>query len=378
MELETGDALEGDPIQSGLYKWGTNDAKPDAELFFRQLWIQHTGSDLLGVPAGIKVGHQLLTLGEKQFYNMERFGTDAIVVFVEPTKELFLGALTAKHNEGSFTKSGDDIDTNAVMGTYKLDKDNTLGLFYAYVDCDDLQDALGLTGGDELSLQNLGIHANGKVVGLTYAAEVDWQFGDAEGQTGFSDLDFNGWAILAKVGYVIPDSPLKIRGSFGMGSGDDDAFDNDIEEFQFIGPADTESRLARYVHYTQIYERSVRTASIAQVISGPERNTGIANTTYYNLGLDLMPMKDLTLSLDGFYLQATDTGAWEDVLGTSVDETLGWEVDFKGTYKIAKNLTYFVEAAWFASDDFYDDILTLAGQDSKTVTQLIHGLNVTF
>ncbi len=375
MELET---AGGGNQQSGLYIWGTNDAKPNADLWFRQLWLQYTGSGLLGVPAGIKVGHQLLTLGEKQFYNMERFGTDAVVVFVEPTKELHIGALTAKHNEGDFKLSGDDIDANVIMGTYKLDKDNTLGLFFADVESDDVDQALGTTGINGLALYNLGIHANGKLMGaLTYAAELDWQFGDLESAVpGVNDMDFGGWAIMAKLGYAIPDTPLAIRGSFAWGSGQDSLTTDDLDEFQFVGPYDSETAIARFPHYTQIYERTINTAALAQLTSGPSRNTGIANTTYYNLGIDFMPMKELSLSLDGFYLQATETGAWEQLVGDSVSENLGWEIDFKGSYKITKNLTYFVEAGYFDADNFYQDAFGVGS--AKTVTQLIHGINLTF
>ena len=374
MELETSG---GENRQSGLYVWGANDQKPSADLFFRQLWMQYTGSGLLGVPAGIKVGHQLLTLGEKQFYNMERFGTDAVVVFVEPTKELFLGALTAKQFEGDYAVSGDDVDADVIMGTYKLDKDNTLGLFGALVNCNDIPLAGGPSFLDGLQLWNIGLHANGKIMNaLTYAAELDWQFGDLEERgAGEENENFKGWAIMAKLGYAVPSAPLTIRGSFAMGSGEDNLDDEDISEFQFLGPADTETAVARFVHYTQIYERTINTAAFEQVISGPLRNTGTANTTYFNLGLDYMPMKDLTLSLDGFYLQATETGGWEDLLGHSVDDSLGWEVDFKGSWKITKNLTYFVEAGAFDAGDFYEDVYT---DNAKTVTQVVQGLNITF
>lgn len=387
MELETS---SGDNLQSGLYYWGNantgylgaQDAKVNANLKFRQLWIQYTGSGLLGCPSGIKVGHQLLTLGEKQFYNLERFGTDAIVVFAEPTKELFLGALTSKNMEGSLLQSGDDVDTYAVLGNYKLDKDNTLGLFYAYVTSDDIDQALGVSvGADQLSLQNLGIHGHGKILNaLTYAAEVDIQFGslDAQSWSGLADMDFGGWAIMAKAGYMIPDTPLNIRASFAYGSGDDDAYDNDNDEFQVIMPLDTESGIARFTHYTLLYERFIKTAAAMQFASGPFRNTGTANTTYYNVGLDVTPMKDLTLSLDGFYLQATETDAWEALVGSNVDDSLGWEIDFKGSYKLAKNLTYFVEAALFDPDDFYRDVFSGVGVENKSVTAVIHGLNLTF
>jgi hypothetical protein len=367
MELETCNNDEG---TSGLYVWGTYDQKPNANLQFRQLWIQYTGSGLLGVPAGTKIGHQLLTLGEKQFLNVERFGTDAIVVFVDPTKELHIGALTAKLAEDwgdrfdpgrqGYADNTDDADIYTIIGTYKLDKDNTLGANYSYVNQSD----------SKLKFQNIGLHANGLLMGaLSYAAEFDFQFGEVSEPS----EDFGGWGIMAKLGYAIPNTPLTVRGSFGMGSGCDDPNSTDIDEFQVVMDSDHLSPLARFPHYTQIYERTVRTAADDQVLgAGPNRGTGIANTTYYNLGLDFMPMKDLSLSLDGFYLMATET----DGFGPNIDDKLGWEIDFKGSYKITKNLSYFVEAGWFDADDFYKDAYGVS--DPKAVTQLIHGINLTF
>jgi hypothetical protein len=375
MELETADATEGSQITSGLYKWGSHDAKPDAELFFRQLWIQYTGSGLLGVPAGIKVGHQLLTLGEKQFLNHERFGDDAIIVFVNATKELHLAAAIVKLDEGidefgdpvvggaAWEDNTNDLDAYVILGTYKLDKDNTIGANYTYVNHSDLN----------LGLSNAGLHANGLLMGaLTYAAEADFQFGEIFDSP--NDIDFGGWGVMAKLGYKL--DPVNLRASFAYGSGDDDAFDDNYDEFFTLVGNDTQSALARFVHYTQIYERSIQTAAFNNPFNS--RTTGIANTTYFNLGLDFMPMKDLSLSLDGFYLLATETGAWEDSLGpgASVDDDLGWEIDFKGSYKLTRNLSYFVEAAWFDPGDFYDD--TNPGVDTKSVTQVVHGINLTF
>ena len=379
MELET---CNNDTGTSGLYVWGTYNQKPDASLQFRRVWIQYTGSGLLGVPSGLKVGHQLLTLGEKQFLNLERFGTDAIVVFVEPTKELHIAALTAKLAEQSwkwvdandddvvdddeiffltdpgrqtFADNTDDLDAYVVLGTYKLDKDNTIGLNYTYANMPDV----------ELQFSNIGLHANGMLMGaLTYAAEFDLQFGSILG-----DADFGGWGVMAKVGYKL--DPVNLRASFAMGSGDNDD-DTNIDEFQVVMEPSTVSPLARFVHYTQIYERTIRTAADNNVLGFDSgRNTGIANTTYFNLGLDYMPTKDLSLSLDGFYLQATET----DGFGPDVDDNLGWEIDFKGSYKITKNLTYFVEAGYFDAGDFYCDVHDV---DPKAVTQIVHGLNLTF
>lgn len=360
MELETSSNQE-----SGLYFWGQNtspaatsaqDSKPAANLFFRQLWIQYTGSGLLGAPSGIKAGHMFITLGEKQFINNERFGDDAILLWVDPTKELHLVLGTAKLLENNRYEHKDDIDGYVLIGTYMLDKDNTIGANYTLVHSDGI--------GDYTNLDNIGLHANRKVSGLTYAAEVDFQFGKIAGPV---EQKFGGYGILAKLGYMI--DPVNIRASFAYGSGDDNAGDNKNDEFQTLVGNDMDST-ARFVHYTQIYERSLRTTAQYQSLTGNIRTTGIANTTYYNLGLDLNPVKEVSLSLDGFIIRASES---------PVSKNAGTELDFRGTYQIAKNLSYFVEAGAFWPGKYYSEgPLFGTGFDKKTVTQAVHGLQLTF
>lgn len=358
IELETGTSNT-----SGLYYWGkssSNDSKADGHMYFRQAWINYSGSGLLGVPAGVKIGHQFLSLGEKQFFNHERFGDDAILLTVEPTKELLLGLLTIKVAEGETGQDGDDLDANVLLGIYKINKDNTVGLNYTHVNNSD----------GDLSLQNLGLHANGDIAGLKYAASVDYQFG---GQN--DDVDFNAYGILAKVGYQL--DPVNLRASFALGSGDDDnsATDDKNKEFQALVGNDNQSATARQTHYTQIYERTIQTAAAYNIL-GNTRTTGIANTTYFNLGADINPVKELGISLDGYILRATETGGWEDDLGHNVSKNIGWEIDSKISYKLAKNLTYFIEAGLFKAGGFYDDAYGLT--DKKTVKQAVHGLSLTF
>ena len=166
--------------------------------------------------------------------------------------------------------------------------------------------------------------------------------------------------------------PINIRGSFAYGSGDSDPTDDDAKEYQTLqGPDDIEFT-NRLVHYTQIYERTIDTtaqyALLTTTVGGNARNTGIANTTYYNLGLDWNATPDLSLALDGFILRASKTPS-------GVSKSAGTELDFKGSYKIAKNLSYFVEAAGFWPGGYYEDYY---GIEKETVTQLIHGLLLTF
>ena len=346
VELETGLSST-----SGIYWWGkdsSNDAKAGGgELWFRQAWLQHTGSGLLGIPSGMKIGHMLLTLGEKQFFNHERFGDDAILLWIDPTKELHLGAATVKLTEGALNQDGDDTDAYAVLGTYKVNKGNTVGVNYAYLN----------RSNDKLSLQNLGLHANGVVSGVKYAAEADFQFGE-KGTT-----DYTGYGILAKLGYML--DPVNLRASFALGSGDSDGTGKN-SEFQAIVGTDYHA-VARFAHYTQLYERAVSTAADYQTVTGNNRTTGIANTTYYNLGVDVDPVKDLGLSLDGYYLRATN-------VASGVSKYIGSEVDLTGSYKIAKNLSYFVQAGLFTPGKYYDSRTA----DKKTATMAVHGLSLTF
>ena len=414
VELET--AKDGS-ANSGLYYWGDKargyDSKPNADLLVRQAWIQYTGAGL-GIPAGIKIGHMPISLGEKQFLNNERFGDDAILVWIDPTKEFHLAAGTVKLNEGDVLSHTDDLNGYVLIGTFMLNKDKTFGFNYVWAHSDGSCPSSLTDSGDvdddgnpilissptpnvkSLNFHNVGLHANGKVAGLTYAAEADWQFGkiralDDPGDIvtpNSVDITPKGWAVMAKLGYQL--DPVNLRAAFAMGSGDDKAlnadgtFNGDCKEFQTLQGPDY-GATARLVHYTQIYERTVRTAALEAALTttpgGNTNNTGIANTTYYNLGVDVTPIKELAISLDGFLLRATKVGGWEDVVSeaagedVSISNKLGWEIDSRISYKLAKNLTYFIEAGLFKPGDFYKDAF---GADKKTVKQAVHGLSLSF
>ncbi len=400
MELETSNAGSDN---SGVAYWGQYDSKPNSDLRFRQLWMQYTGSGLLGIPAGIKAGHMPITLGEKQFLNNERFGDDAILLWIDPTKEMHLVAGTTKLVESSALSIGNidhaqDLDGYVLVFTYMLDKDNTIGANWTWAHSDsnipslaETAAGLGVATVDTVNFHNIGVHGHGNVSGLSYAAEADFQFGTAKELLGGDDVKFGGWGVFAKLGYMI--DPVNLRAAFAMGSGDNGDDSSKIKEFQTLQGTDATGAIARLPHYTLIYERLVRTAAAEALLTtfsgGNIRTTGIANTTYYNLGFDVNPMKELALSLDGYYLRATKTG----MFGDDVSKNLGWEVDGKLNYKIAKNLSYFVEAGMFFPGKFYSDgtfystsqIAGVINGDSpldpiqkKTVTMAVHGLLLEF
>jgi len=389
---------------------GTYDTKLNADMRFRQLWVMYTGSGLLGIPAGIKVGHMPISLGEKQFLNNERFGDDAILVWTDPTKEMHIVAGTVKLVDQAsgnpnigFINHTADLDGYVLLATYMLDKDNTIGANWTWAHSDgNLPSSLfPIPNVGNLNFHNLGVHAHGKVAGLSYAVEGDWQLGkatdvvtDAFGDT--ASPRFQGWGVFAKLGYML--DPVNLRASAAMGSGDSGKSGN-INEFQTLQGTDATGAIARYPHYTLIYERLIRTTAAEAIVTtfpgGNIRSTGIANTTYLNLGFDVNPVKELGISVDGYWLRATKIGEWKNLLedaggSGSISKNAGWELDAKLNYKIAKNLTYFVEGGVFwpgafykdAPVDNYNNILVQESSftpvDRKTVGMAVHGLLLEF
>lgn len=369
------------------YVWGTSggnsgfsNAKPESDLDFLQAWILYTGQGLFGVPAGLKIGHMPLKLSYGQFFDHTQMGDDAIVFFIDPTKEMHIGLLTIKLNEGLDIKNAagddyvagrfdntDDLDAYVALMTYKFSDAIKAGINYTYLNNSDLG----------FSQQNLGLHADGKIGNFGYKAAVDFQFGKVFKDTALDERTFKGWAVGLNADYKL--DPVTLRGAFVYGSGED--------EFDPIGGDDDIKEFTPYVgnvqNYSFIYEYQVRTTAFNKTGLNPGAPSnghaaGVANTIYANLGVDWKATKDITLSLDGYGFWAAETGAWEDLVGDDVSSSAGWEIDAKIRYQIAKNLFYQIDAGYFDSGSFYEDIMDVAGKDNKGVTALRHLIQLNF
>jgi hypothetical protein len=300
-----------------------------------QAWILHKGSGLLGVPAGVKVGHMPLALGNKLFFDHTKFGDDAIVFFVDPTKELHIGLLTAKFREGQNALSD---DANAYVGlfNYKLANGSISGDI-TYVDDQGFS-------ADGLHFWNFGLRGDMKVDPITIRADVELQTGST-GQT--PDRDFAGYAFLVGADFKV--DPVTLTAEFAYGSGDDDA--NDDKDKRFV------TSLGADPHFTYVYE--YRTNNACGVQYG-----GICNTMYVKLGASAQPVKDLTASLNLFWLRANEVPA-------GGDKDIGIEIDPKITYKIDKNLTYWIEGGYLMAGDFW-------GPNADDAYAIRHGIMLSF
>lgn len=344
IQLESGDSVISDTTI-----WGNrNQHLPGFNVL--QAWILYHGTGLFGFHSGIKVGHMPLALGEKLFFDHTRFGDDAVVFFMDPTKDLHIAfvwdkvtgegnghrvipilGIPANTLTGSRFDNTDDLDGYVGLAVYKLDAKNTVGINYTYLNQSDAR----------YTAQNLGIHANGNIAGFGYKAEADINFGE------LGNSDFKGYAGMLGVNYMV--DPATLRASFAYGSGPE-AGSSDIDQFT--------PYLSEVQNYTFIYEYLVNSTAGG-------KSTGLANTTYYNLGADFSPMKDLKASIDGYILRASESNS------PSGSKNAGWEVDLKVVYNVAKNLAYQVDAGYFKTGRFY-------GDNREDVTVLRHMLTLNF
>lgn len=332
----------GAAAPAGASHAGEN-TKPGANMGISQAYIQYTGSGLLGIPAGMKIGHMPLSLGEKIFFDNTQFGDDAIVFFIDPNKQTHIGALTFKIAENKIGNNPSaDIDGYVLVGTYKWDDKNTVGANYTY-----LASGSSTVAMPSMKFQNLGIHANGEISGFGYKAEADFQFGDVQ-----KDVKARGYGFLLGVNYKL--NPVNIKAGFALGSGDKADTADKYEGFAtFVGTV---------IHPTIAYEYRVKSAA-------GDIGTGLNNTTYYTLGVDYAATSDISLSADAYILRATKTAA-------GVSKNVGVEVDIVGKYQIAKNLAYSLNMAYFDAGKFYEESGMVA--DAKVATVLMHSLTLSF
>lgn len=349
LESDTNNDLGAVNKSSDKYIWGNFNSKP-GDLTIREAWMMYKGSGLLGFPAGIKAGHQLLALGNKLFFDHTHFGDDAIVLFAQPTKDLELDLLTIKYYEGNKLINNDDLDGYVGIVNYRIDEKNTINVNYTYLNHSgstdpNAQNALNVPAG--FSLQNFEVAGNGNLSGLGYKYSGDLQFGKWS-----SDQDARGYAVNLGVNYML--DPINLRASFAYGSGPTTDKDKHKEFQAYLGDDQ---------HYTLIYDYQLNTAAGA-------RDTGVMNTTYYNVGFDVAPAKALKVSLDGYILRASDT----IIPGQS--KSVGTEIDGKIKYQLAKNLVYEIDAGYMHAGDFYK--AANPGANVKNPVILRHILEFTF
>ena len=310
----------------GYYGFG-NGKRGDINIL--EAWIQHK---FTSIPVGIKVGHMPLALGNKLFFDHSKFGDDAILVFVDPVKELEIALLTIKINEANNTNglhNNDDADAYVGLFVYSPSKGTSISGDVTMVDDKRFDGALG-PNDNEVHLYNYGLRADTAVGGLGIKADLELQGGKVKGDT--FEEKFKGFAYLVGLSYKV--DPVKLSLDYAYGSGDDNSSDDKGKTFV--------NALGGSQHYTYVYE--YRAASATSSNTSSNTGTGLANTQYIRLGVNGDLTKDLNLDVNLYRLRAVKAAVaagYDYRAGTS--KNIGSELDAKITYKLDKNLVYFVE-----------------------------------
>ena len=396
---------------TGTYRAG-NDLKSIISL--RQLWILNTGTGLLGVTSGIKVGHMPLLLGNGLFYDHSYYGDDALVLFTYPIKELELDAVAIKFREAtgatsSFQGLSNQSNAYAFVANYKPSKDTGISFDVTYVD--DQNSEAGLTGYTagalmpDTHLWNFGLRGNTTVEGFRLKIDGEVQTGEVSNNavaipsvwTAKSNVDFGGYALQAGVGYTL--DPVKLDLEFGYGSGDKGSSSNKIDTFITAqGPESTFGDPYRSAGVSGPYVYNYRTVNATDNLYG-----GLANTWYLRLGGNADLTKDWNLDMAIFYLQAVDTinpnnaaiynalagspasGAlnaatsFRTTSGTGSNHDIGTELDARLCYQIDKGLKAWVEGGYLWAGDFWKAMSSVpAGTSPTNVYTIREGIQLNF
>jgi len=371
--------LESGSVTADTYTWGTSGESAGVyrgvgngkkgTLDILEAWILHKFN--IGVPAGIKIGHMPLALGNGIFFNHNKFGDDAIVFFMDPTKELHIGLLTIKLLEGTTTIT-DDADAYVALFAYKGKGFNLSG-DVTYVDdkANHITSSGVANGGTTMSsrdngthLINYGIRADVAVGKLTLKGDLEVQGGKSDydtSRTGVNDITFAGKAYVVGASYKLDSATLSLE--YGSGSGDSDS--TDTKNNVFVTAVHNSQNM------TYVYDYRVVSATGLT-------NTGIANTTYVKAGVASKLTKDLSADLNYYVLRATKKQAGTAMNTAAntdhISKKIGSELDAKITYNLDKNLVYFVEGGYLWTGTYYDSA-TVVAKDAYAVR---NGLTLSF
>ncbi|MGD1074863.1 MAG: alginate export family protein [Thermodesulfovibrionales bacterium] len=349
-----GTAGPGATHATGLFQAGN--AKHDS-LSILQAWLMHSGTGLFGVPAGLKVGHMPLALGNGLFFDHSKFGDDAILGWLDPIQDLHLVALWDKMNGGNTVNN--DATTGYVVLFNYAPKDFGISGDATYVD-DQAGFGVGANSqANPVHFWNFGLRGNGTVGGFGFKLDGELQTGDIQNiNLDGSNADFKGYAVMAGANYTL--DPVKLFLNFDYGSGPKKNSDN-IDGFV--------TSLGHDQHFSFIYEYLSKNAC-------GDQSGGICNTWFVNLGAQADIAKDLTSYINLYYIGAVEDNAigLQQGMTNGTSKNIGFEADAKVNYKIDRNLNYWVEGGYLFAGDFWE----VGSKSPDNAYAIRHGIQLTF
>lgn len=371
----------------GFQTWGTartnTDAAPNSMFnenrAVSNFAVRYAYIDFMipKTPVGIKIGHFPVVLGHSMWVDTFYWGSDGLLIYSSPIKELMIGLGIMKVSETASNTNRSDIDMYTLTANYTFMPKNTAGFNASYIIRSGAASSVrnGVTDGKELSsaywsglsadgvafneindmkFWNVMLTVDGSLdFGLNYKFEIDKQFGklnDTEA-AGIADLKGSGLAFLLGASYGVAEI-VEVKFNAAYGSGDKCA---NWGAAPTTGSAcsSTGDKFEGYFSlnnygYTMIYEDIVGQKTISGgVYTLGSGDFGLYNTMYINVGAGFTPLKDMSVGLDIYYLRAVKE------LYYGQKKNLGWEVDLNFGYQIYKNLKWTLLAGYFLPGNHY-------------------------
>ncbi|MCX5717867.1 MAG: hypothetical protein NTW44_06080 [Nitrospirae bacterium] len=345
IELQTGPA--------GFSKWGTvgtpnNELNPTltgfndfqnadaSDLYFRQSYLAFP---LMGV--NVSIGHQLLFLGEKSFFDAGKDGAAAIVLTYPFGKKDAVGIGTIKVTDnGVYTPNawsgptGNDKNFHFAFASIDLGG-HTLGLNIA-----DMHDSI-ISRAD---LYNWGLTLSGKVLGAKYTLVGDVQSGKQDGVH-----KNEGYHASAMLDIPVSAVSLNLRSNYYSGEKDGD------EVKKFVTYLEDLDYLDDPTHYDTFVWGYFTRAMGTQYGQGVPDPGGF---WFNRIAADYKVTKDLNLKLA--YINIKGTYGKNAQFAGVCSKKVADEVDFMLTYTIAKNLTWWFQTGYLMPSKAYKEKNTLA------------------
>lgn len=339
----------GGTISDNKGTYGEGNVKRGS-LDILEAWIQHRGTGPFGIPAGFRVGHMPLTIGDRLFFNHSKYGDDLIMLFAEPSKNLRIELLGVKLSEDREVVA-DDTDAYIGRFVYKGSGYNFSGDVTLLRD-QNFPTAVGATvpvPAGTLQLWNYGLRGNAKFGGFGIKADVELQRGSAKAPVTGAETTYEGYAVVLGADYTF--GKVTLNAEYALGSGDDNAGDTTVKTFQTLQSATQK--------FTYVYDFRARTAGVNAPTVGAASplggtNTGLANTTYYKVGVSTEELiKNVSAKLDLYFLSATQAVSTSSSFNS---KDIGIELAGEISYEFSKNFRYYVQGGYLWTGDFYRNI----------------------
>ena len=240
----------------------------------------------------------------------------------------------------------DDADFNGIYATYNGIENHTID---AYV----LNYRDGEPGDDNIELLTVGARAAGAFGNFDYEVEFATQSGD----TTSSDVDFEGDAINAELGYTF-DANMQPRVFIGyayFGGWDDDGSNLEVG-FQRLYSDWEYSEFLEFLGDGQMSNVNILRAGVSANVS--EKVALAAVVSMFEVEDDEVP------------LIIFPTAPGEDEIGT--------EVGLYMTYQYSEDVTVEVGAATLLLGDSVEEFFELRGEDDEDPTYLFAEINLSF